>query len=95
MKNISNNGEKSIQTTWNYCTVTQHKHISCEILAFYSQNFVKKLYVMDKSGYDFRIQRAEIDKEDKKYFKQLNHCRPVWSAHETRRKRRKKKMEYG
>jgi hypothetical protein len=32
---------------------------------------------MDKSGYDFRIQRAEIDKEDIKYFKQLNHCRPV------------------
>jgi hypothetical protein len=32
---------------------------------------------MDKSGYDFRIQRAEIDKEDIKYFKQWNHCRPV------------------
>jgi hypothetical protein len=32
---------------------------------------------MDKSGYDFRIQCAEIDKEDIKYFKQLNHCRPV------------------
>jgi hypothetical protein len=32
--------------------------------------FFKKLYVMDKSGYDFRIQRAEIDKEDIKYFKQ-------------------------
>jgi hypothetical protein len=28
-----------------------------------------KEYVMDKSGYDFRIQRAEIDKEDTKYFK--------------------------
>jgi hypothetical protein len=28
-----------------------------------------KHYVMDKSGYDFRIQRAEIDKEDIKYFK--------------------------
>jgi hypothetical protein len=25
----------------------------CEILVFYSQNLVKKLYVMDKSGYDF------------------------------------------
>jgi hypothetical protein len=34
---------------------------------------------MDKSGYDFRIQRAEIDKEDIKYFKQRNHCRPVLS----------------
>jgi hypothetical protein len=32
---------------------------------------------MDKSEYDFRIQRAEIDKEDIKYFKQWNHCRPV------------------
>jgi hypothetical protein len=32
---------------------------------------------MDKSGYDFRIQRAEIDKEDIKYFKQWKHCRPM------------------
>jgi hypothetical protein len=32
---------------------------------------------MDKSGYDFRIQRAEIDKGDIKYFKQRNRCRPV------------------
>jgi hypothetical protein len=32
---------------------------------------------MDKSGYDFRIQRAEIDKEDIKYFKQWKHLRPV------------------
>jgi hypothetical protein len=31
---------------------------------------------MDKSGYDFRIHRAEIDKEDIKYFKRLNYCRP-------------------
>jgi hypothetical protein len=46
------------------------KNISCEILVFYSQNFIKKLYVMDKSGYDFRIQLAVIDKEDIKYFKQ-------------------------
>jgi hypothetical protein len=29
---------------------------------------------MDKSGYGFRIQRAQ---EDIKYFKQRNHCRPV------------------
>jgi hypothetical protein len=29
-----------------------------------------KNYVMDKSGYDFRIQRAEIVQEDIKYFKQ-------------------------
>jgi hypothetical protein len=70
MKNISNNGEKITHTTWNDCTVTQHEHFSCEILVFYSQNFVKKLYVTDKSGYDFQIQRAEIDKEDIKYFKQ-------------------------
>jgi hypothetical protein len=40
-------------------------------------NFIKKNYVMDKSGYDFRIQPAEIDKEDIKYFKQWKHCRPV------------------
>jgi hypothetical protein len=77
MKNVSNNGEKRMHTTWNDCTVTQHEHFSWEILVFYSQNFVKKLYVMDKSWYDFRIQRAEIDKEDIKYFKQWNHCRPV------------------
>jgi hypothetical protein len=32
---------------------------------------------MDKSVYDFRIRRAEIDKEDIKYLKQWNHCRPV------------------
>jgi hypothetical protein len=32
---------------------------------------------MDKCRYDFRIQSAEIDKEDIKYFKQWNHCRPV------------------
>jgi hypothetical protein len=32
---------------------------------------------MDKSGYDFLIQRAEIYKEGIKYFKQWNHCRPV------------------
>jgi hypothetical protein len=38
---------------------------------------LKKLEVMDKSGYDFRIQRAEIDKEDTKYFKQLNRYRHV------------------
>jgi hypothetical protein len=25
---------------------------------------------MDKSGYDFRIKRAETDEEDLKYFKQ-------------------------
>jgi hypothetical protein len=31
---------------------------------------LKKLYVMDKSGYDFPIQRSKIDKEDIKYFKQ-------------------------
>jgi hypothetical protein len=37
---------------------------------------------MDKSGCDFRIQRAEIDKEDIKYFKQWNHCRPVLFMHE-------------
>jgi hypothetical protein len=28
---------------------------------------------MDKSGYDFRIQCAEIDEEDVKFFKQWNH----------------------
>jgi hypothetical protein len=56
----------------------QHKHLSCEILVFYSQNFAKKLHVMDKSGYDFRIQCVEIDKDDIKYFKQWNHCRPVY-----------------
>jgi hypothetical protein len=32
---------------------------------------------MNKSGYNFRIQRAEIDKEDIKQLKQGNHCRPV------------------
>jgi hypothetical protein len=32
---------------------------------------------MNKSGYDFWIQSAEIDKEDIKYFKQWNHRRPV------------------
>jgi hypothetical protein len=42
MKNISNNGEKRIHTTWNDSTVTQYEHFSCEILVFYSQNFVKK-----------------------------------------------------
>jgi hypothetical protein len=70
MKNTSNNGEKIIHTTRYDCTVTQHEHFSYEILVFYSQNFVKKLYVMDKSGSDFRIQRAEIDKEGTEYFKQ-------------------------
>jgi hypothetical protein len=35
-----------------------------------------------KSGYDFRIQRAEIDKEDIKYFKQWKHCWPVLSLSE-------------
>jgi hypothetical protein len=35
---------------------------------------------MNKSGYDFRIHRAEIDKEDIKYFKQWNRCRPVLSV---------------
>jgi hypothetical protein len=63
-----------------WLTVTQHEHFSCEILVFYSQNFVKKLYVMDKSGYDFRIQHVEIDKEAIKYFKQWNHCRPACFA---------------
>jgi hypothetical protein len=38
--------------------------------SFTLKTLLKKLYVMDKSGYDFRIQRAEIDKEDIKYFKQ-------------------------
>jgi hypothetical protein len=33
--------------------------------------------MIDKSGCDFRIYCAEIDKEDIKYFKQWNHCRPV------------------
>jgi hypothetical protein len=37
---------------------------------------------MDKSGYDFLIQRAEIDKEDIKYFKRWNYCRPVLSETE-------------
>jgi hypothetical protein len=69
--------KKRIHTTWNDCTVTQNELFSCEILVFYSQYFVKKLYMMDKSGYDFLIQCAEIDKEDTKYFKQWNHCRPV------------------
>jgi hypothetical protein len=32
---------------------------------------------MDQSGYDFRVKRVEIDKEDIEYFKQLNDCRPV------------------
>jgi hypothetical protein len=32
---------------------------------------------METSGSDFRIQRAEIDKEDIKYLKQWNRCRPV------------------
>jgi hypothetical protein len=64
---------------WLYSS--QHEHFSCEILVFYAQNFVKKLYVMDKSGYDFLIQCAEIGKEDIKYFKQWNHCRPVLSGH--------------
>jgi hypothetical protein len=62
MKNISNSGEKT-HTTWNDSTVTQHEHFSCEILVCYSQNFVKELYVMETSGYDFLIQRAEIDKK--------------------------------
>jgi hypothetical protein len=60
-----------------WCTVTQHEHFSCEILVFYSQNFVRKLYVMDKSGYDFRSQHAETDKENIKYLKQWNHCGPL------------------
>jgi hypothetical protein len=40
---------------------------SCEIVVFYSQLrlTLKKLYKMDKSSYDFRIQCAEIDKGDK------------------------------
>jgi hypothetical protein len=61
-------------------TVTQNEQFPCESLVFYSQNFVKKLYVMDKSGYDCRIQRAEIDKEDIKYFKGENHCLRVLSV---------------
>jgi hypothetical protein len=81
MKNISDNDEKRIRTTWNDCTLTQHEHFSCEILVFLLSKLrltlKKKLYVMDKSGYDFRIQRAEIDKEDTKYFKQWKHFRPV------------------
>jgi hypothetical protein len=35
------------------------------------------MYVMDKSVYDFRIQRADIDKENIKYFKQRKHFWPV------------------
>jgi hypothetical protein len=44
-----------------------------------SLNFtlLKKLYVIDKYGYNFRIKRAEIDKENIKYFKQWKHFRPV------------------
>jgi hypothetical protein len=61
---------------WLY-TVTQHEHFSCKILVFTLRTLLKKLYVMDKSGYDSRIQRAEIDEEDTKYFKQWNRCRPV------------------
>jgi hypothetical protein len=38
---------------------------------------LKTLYVVDKSGYDFRIQPVKIDKEDTEYFKQWNRCRPV------------------
>jgi hypothetical protein len=44
--------------------------LSINTLVFYSQNFVKKLYLMDKSAYHFLNQCAEIDKEDIKYFKQ-------------------------
>jgi hypothetical protein len=80
MKNIINNGEQRIHTTWSDCTVTQHERFSCEILVFTLKttlNFKKKLYMMDKSWYDFRIQRVEIGKKDAKYFKQWNHYRPV------------------
>jgi hypothetical protein len=42
----------------------------CEILVFSLKTLLEKLYVIDKSGCDFRIQRAEIDKEGIKYFKQ-------------------------
>jgi hypothetical protein len=52
---------------WNLSHVRESKNLT----------LLKKLYVMDKSGYDFRIQRAEIDKEDVKYFKQWKRCRPV------------------
>jgi hypothetical protein len=65
MKNIRNNGKKEyIQHEMTIQLLSMNT--SCESLVFYSQNFVKKLYVMVKSGYDFRIQRAEIDKEDMK-----------------------------
>jgi hypothetical protein len=53
--------------------LTHHKKFKNAIKPKMSKqkfNSVKKLYVMDKSGYDFRIQRAKIDKEDMKYFKQ-------------------------
>jgi hypothetical protein len=33
--------------------------------------------MMDKSEYEYRIQRVEIDKEDIKYFKQLKHSMSV------------------
>jgi hypothetical protein len=45
---------------WNPSHVRESKNLT----------LLKKLYVMDKSGYDFRIQCAEIDKEAIRYFKQ-------------------------
>jgi hypothetical protein len=75
MKNISNNVEKMkwlysysawILFLWNLSLLLSKLRLTSK----------KNLYGMDKSGYDFRIQCAEIDK-DIKYFKQWNHCRPV------------------
>jgi hypothetical protein len=52
---------------WNFGLLLSKLHLTLK----------RKLYVMDKSGYDFRTQRAEIEKEYIKYFKQWNHYRPV------------------
>jgi hypothetical protein len=55
-----------------YIHCLQHLTHNAIVLTCESKNLtlVKKLYVMDKSGYDFQIQHAEIDKDVIKYFKQ-------------------------
>jgi hypothetical protein len=73
MKNISNNGKKeNIQHEMTVQLLSMNTFLvkSSSFTLKTTLNFKRKLYVMDKSGYDFRIQRAEIDKEDIKYFKQ-------------------------
>jgi hypothetical protein len=63
MKNISNSGEKkntyNMKWLYNYSAWTLFLWNLSHIQESKNLTLLKKLYVMDKSGYDFQIQRAE------------------------------------